>query len=222
MCLVQTMSNKLSTWLNYECRSRGWSHRQLGEKSGISGAMVSRVIAEKQPAGWDFCVGVAHALGKDPVEVFRLAGLLPDESHGQDEPALLHHYRHLSPQNQTAALAMLRGLAGQPSPAAQAPAPGADIDNVCQLLARLDSSRLELAAIFIRWLIEQPAVDKPAVTWEDFKKALASLPSDERETAAMNLLRRYARQGDSPDESASKDSESGPSPHQDLTQGSLL
>lgn len=216
------VENKLATWLNSELRQRGMSHRELARRAEVSGAMVSGVIAGDRNPGWDFCAAIAKPLGKPPLELFRLAGLLPEESHGEDEPALLHHYRHLSPQNQTAALAMLRGLAGQPSPAAQAPAPGADIDNVCQLLARLDSSRLELAAIFIRWLIEQPAVDKPAVTWEDFKKALASLPSDERETAAMNLLRRYARQGDSPDESASKDSESGPSPHQDLTQGSLL
>lgn len=112
MCLVQTVSDKLSTWLNYECRSRGWSHRQLGDRSGISGAMISRVIAEKQSAGWDFCKAMADALGKDPVEVFIMAGLLPEESHGEDEPALLHHYRQLSPGNQRAALAMLRGLAG--------------------------------------------------------------------------------------------------------------
>lgn len=96
---------------------------------------------------------------------------------------------------------------------------------MCRLLARLDSSRLELAAIFIRWLVEQPelaAGEKPAVTWEDFVKALASLPSDERETAAMNLLRRYARQGDNPDVPGNTDSESGPSPRQDLAQGSLF
>ena len=224
MCLVQTVSDKLSTWLNYECRSRGWSHRQLGDRSGISGAMISRVIAGKQSAGWDFCKAMADTLGKDPVEVFRMAGLLPEESHGEDEPALLHHYRQLSPPNQRAALAMLRGLAGQPSPPAQPPAKGADADDVCKLLARLDSDKLQQAAGFIRWLIEQPGTTGAArpVTWEDFKRALLSLPNDERETVAMNLLRRYARQGDSPDESASKDSESGQLPGQGLSQGSLF
>lgn len=138
MCQVRTMTDKLSTWLNYECRSRGWSHRQLGERSGISGAMVSRVIAEKQPAGWDFCLGVATALGKDPVEVFVLAGLLPPKQHGHDEPALLHHYRSLTPGHQSAALAMLAGLAGQQAPVIE-PAPAADIEAACQLLARLDT-----------------------------------------------------------------------------------
>lgn len=217
------VENKLATWLNSELRQRGMSHRELARRADVPGAMVSGVIAGDRNPGWDFCAAIAKPLGKPPLELFRLAGLLPEESHGEDEPALLHHYRQLSPPNQRAALAMLRGLAGQPTPA-QPPAPGADIDDVCRLLARLDSGRLQQAAGFIRWLIEQPEITGEArpVTWEDFKKALASLPNDERETAAMNLLRRYARQGDSPDESASKDSESGQLPGQGLSQGSLF
>lgn len=227
MNTVQIMNDEFTTWLNRELKMRGWSHRQLGEKAKVSGAAISAVISGVRNPGWDLIAAIAVPLGKPPLELFRLAGLLPEESRGEDEPALLYHYRQLSPPNQRAALAMLRGLAGQPSPPALPPAKGADADDVCKLLARLDSDKLQQAAGFIRWLIEQPettgpAERPPAVTWEDFKKALASLPSDERETAAMNLLRRYARQGDSPDESASKDSESGPSPHQDLTQGSLL
>lgn len=218
------VENKLATWLNSELRQRGMSHRELARRADVSGAMVSGVIAGDRNPGWDFCAAIAKPLGKPPLELFRLAGLLPEESHGEDEPALLHHYRQLSPGNQLAALAMLRGLAGQPSPPAQPPAKGADIDDVCRLLARLDSDKLQQAAGFIRWLIEQPEITGAArpVTWEDFKKALASLPNDERETAAMNLLRRYARQGDSPDESASKDSESGQLPGQGLSQGSLF
>lgn len=218
------VENKLATWLNSELRQRGMSHRELAWRADVSGAMVSGVIAGDRNPGWDFCAAIAKPLGKPPLELFRLAGLLPEESHGEDEPALLHHYRQLSPPNQRAALAMLRGLAGQPSPPALPPAKGADADDVCKLLARLDSDKLQQAAGFIRWLIEQPetAGEVRPVTWEDFKKALASLPNDERETAAMNLLRRYARQGDSPDVPGNKDSESGPSPHQGLTQGSLL
>lgn len=157
-----TMDTKLSTWLNYECKARGWSHRELGRRAGVTGQMVSGVIAGDRNPGWDFCAGVAKALGKPPLELFRLAGLLPEESHGENEPALLHHYRELSPPNQRAALAMLRGLAGQQGPVAQPPAEGADVDAVCKMLARLDSDRLEMAAIFIRWLIEQPGGEQGA------------------------------------------------------------
>lgn len=220
MCLVQTVSDKLSTWLNYECRSRGWSHRQLGDRSGISGAMISRVIAEKQSAGWDFCKAMADTLGKDPVEVFRMAGLLPEESHGEDEPALLHHYRQLSPGNQLAALAMLRGLAGQPSPPAQPPAKGADIDDVCRLLARLDSGRLQQAAGFIRWLIEQPETTGAArpVTWEDVKAYFASLSPETLETVLTNAIRQFGPVAKNPDVfgdiRSQPDQESGPAPHQ--------
>lgn len=219
MCLVQTVRDKLSTWLNYECRSRGWSHRQLGDRSGISGAMISRVIAEKQPAGWDFCKAMADTLGKDPVEVFRMAGLLPEESHGEDEPALLHHYRQLSPPNQRAALAMLRGLAGQPTPA-QPPAPGADADDVCRLLARLDSDKLQQAAGFIRWLIEQPETTGEArpVTWEDVKAYFASLSPETLETVLTNAIRQFGPVAKNPDVfgdiRSQPDQESGPAPHQ--------
>jgi len=191
--------------------------------------MISRVIAGKQDAGWDFCVGVAGPLGKDPVEVFRLAGLLPEESRGHDEPALLHLYRQLSNGSQSAALAMLRGLAGQQAPATQPPAlrqaqdaaPGADIDAVCRMLARLDSSRLEMAAIFIKWLIEQPAAgpdESTEPTWEDVTNYFASLSPERLETVLTNLLRRFGRQAKNPDAPgdihSEPPSESGRAPHQ--------
>lgn len=103
------VENKLATWLNSELRQRGMSHRELARRADVSGAMVSGVIAGDRNPGWDFCAAIAKPLGKPPLELFRLAGLLPEESRGEDEPALLHHYRQLSPPNQRAALAMLRG-----------------------------------------------------------------------------------------------------------------
>lgn len=86
------VENKLATWLNSELRQRGMSHRELARRAEVSGAMVSGVIAGDRNPGWDFCAAIAVPLGKPPLELFRLAGLLPEESHGEDEPALLHHY----------------------------------------------------------------------------------------------------------------------------------
>lgn len=214
------VENKLATWLNSELRQRGMSHRELARRADVSGAMVSGVIAGDRNPGWDFCAAIAKPLGKPPLELFRLAGLLPEESHGEDEPALLHHYRQLTPPNQRAALAMLRGLAGQPSPPALPPAKGADADDVCRLLARLDSDKLQQAAGFIRWLIEQPEITGEArpVTWEDVKAYFASLSPETLETVLTNAIRQFGPVAKNPDVfgdiRSQPDQESGPAPHQ--------
>lgn len=220
MNTVQIMNDEFTTWLNRELKMRGWSHRQLGEKAKVSGAAISAVISGVRNPGWDLIAAIAVPLGKPPLELFRLAGLLPEESHGEDEPALLHHYRQLSPPNQRAALAMLRGLAGQPSPPALPPAKGADADDVCKLLARLDSDKLQQAAGFIRWLIEQPGTTGEArpVTWEDVKAYFASLSPETLETVLTNAIRQFGPVAKNPDVfgdiRSQPDQESGPAPHQ--------
>lgn len=213
------VENKLATWLNSELRQRGMSHRELAWRADVSGAMVSGVIAGDRNPGWDFCAAIAKPLGKPPLELFRLAGLLPEESHGEDEPALLHHYRQLSPGNQRAALAMLRGLAGQPTPA-QPPAPGADADDVCRLLARLDTDKLKQASDFIRWLIEQPEItsEERPVTWEDVVAYFSSLSPEKLETVLTNAIRQFGPVAKNPDVfgdiHSEPDQESGQGPHQ--------
>lgn len=64
-------------WIERELTRLGWSHRELARRAGVSGGMVSAVVAGNKQAGWDFCAAIARPLGTSPEKVFALAGLLP-------------------------------------------------------------------------------------------------------------------------------------------------
>jgi transcriptional regulator with XRE-family HTH domain len=69
--------NDLAKWLEEELSKRGWSHRELGRRSGMSQTSVSGVIAGTRPVGADFCVKVAKPLHANPERILRMAGILP-------------------------------------------------------------------------------------------------------------------------------------------------
>lgn len=71
------MENKLITWLDKELNDRGWSQRQLAKKAKLSNTTVSDVLGGQRNITFDFCAAIAGPLGKQPEELFRLAGLLP-------------------------------------------------------------------------------------------------------------------------------------------------
>ncbi len=70
-------SGDFAAWLTGEVARRGWSLRELGRRSGLSGAVISEVARGKQCPGLRFCVQVAGAFGLPPESVLRRAGLLP-------------------------------------------------------------------------------------------------------------------------------------------------
>jgi transcriptional regulator with XRE-family HTH domain len=71
------MENKLIPWLTKELNDRGWSMRRLAQKAGLSHTQLSNVISGQRNITFDFCAAIAGPLGKQPEELFRLAGLLP-------------------------------------------------------------------------------------------------------------------------------------------------
>lgn len=71
------MSDKLIFWLVKELERRGWSQRELARRADLSPTSVSAVIAGQRDPTWDFCAAIAKPLEKSPLELFRLAGLLP-------------------------------------------------------------------------------------------------------------------------------------------------
>ena len=71
------MENKFGDWINEQVAIRGWSFRELGRRAGKSHATISNVVAGKTKPTFDLCDGIAQAFGEKPVDVFRLAGLLP-------------------------------------------------------------------------------------------------------------------------------------------------
>lgn len=95
------MGEKLNKWLIEQMNEKGWSQRKLGTEAGFTGAHVSNVLAGHSQPTWDFCAGVARALGVHPVEVFIIAGLMsPPIKRGDlepDEAELIRLYHELDP-----------------------------------------------------------------------------------------------------------------------------
>ncbi len=87
-------------WLNIELTKRGISNNELARRAGMSSANMSKAMTGKIAVTWDFCAGVAMALGYAPEDVFRKAGLLPPVANPQAVQAIVDVARHLSPVNQ--------------------------------------------------------------------------------------------------------------------------
>lgn len=73
------MSDKLTTWLVKELEQRGWSQRELARRAELSATSISAVIAGQREPTFDFCAAIAKPLGKSPIEMFRLAELIPPD-----------------------------------------------------------------------------------------------------------------------------------------------
>jgi transcriptional regulator with XRE-family HTH domain len=95
------VTEDIVTWLASELKTRGWSHRELARRAGLSQTAVSTVLSGQRQPGWDFCVSVAKALGESPEQMFRRAGLLPALPAPEEDATLrdlIEYARHLSAQ----------------------------------------------------------------------------------------------------------------------------
>jgi transcriptional regulator with XRE-family HTH domain len=106
------MSDNLVSWLIKELEERGWSHRELARRAGLSQTTVSQVISQQRKPTWDFCAVVAKALGEPVDRVFVLAGLKrPLPPPVEEEHEALGILRGLSASVRGTAMTMLRALA---------------------------------------------------------------------------------------------------------------
>jgi transcriptional regulator with XRE-family HTH domain len=69
--------DKFPGWLVSELNERGWSQRELGRRANLSPTAISDTISGKTKPTWNFCASIAEALAMPPIEVFRIARLLP-------------------------------------------------------------------------------------------------------------------------------------------------
>ncbi len=71
-------------WLDNELAKTNLSDYQFSVKAKMSHTVISKARKGKLPK-WDACMAIAGALQLDPVEVFRLAGLLPKHQESTEE-----------------------------------------------------------------------------------------------------------------------------------------
>jgi transcriptional regulator with XRE-family HTH domain len=70
------MSTKLSSWLNDQTKSHGWSFRYVSRRAGVSHSTVARLAnAEVKPTP-ESCQALARAFDVPVEEVMLMAGLL--------------------------------------------------------------------------------------------------------------------------------------------------
>lgn len=74
-------SDKFNEWLTEEMNRRNWSMEELARQAGegASRPLISLVLAGERSVTWNFCAAIAGAFKYDPVDVFKIAGLLPPE-----------------------------------------------------------------------------------------------------------------------------------------------
>ena len=108
------METGFPEWLVGQLQDRGWSQRELARRSGISHTTVSEVLSTVRRPTWDFCASIAGALGESPDAVFVRAGLKErPPAPVTEEAAAVGILRALETPLRAAAVAMLRGLAGE-------------------------------------------------------------------------------------------------------------
>jgi transcriptional regulator with XRE-family HTH domain len=111
-------SGDFSAWLRNEVARRGWSLRELGRRSGLSGGAVSAVAQGSQKPGLRFCVQVAAAFSLPPEDVLRRAGLLPPlPLPVREEQEAVVLFRQLTPESRSAVLMQLRAMTASLPPA---------------------------------------------------------------------------------------------------------
>lgn len=107
------MASDFAAWLTAEVEHRGWSLRELGRRSGLSGAFVSDLAGGRQDPGLRSCVQIAAALDLLPETVLRRAGLLPALPPAvEQEQEAVAMLRQLPPDSLQAVLAQLRVMTG--------------------------------------------------------------------------------------------------------------
>lgn len=94
--------SKLVEWIEDQLRQRDWRPADLARAAGVRDSTISRVLNGNAKAGPELCNAIAIALGEDPIDIFRIAGLLPPSAGrvdelSQDEFGWLEIYRSLEP-----------------------------------------------------------------------------------------------------------------------------
>lgn len=77
--MLSIVNTTFVNWLLSSIDKKGWSQSELARQAGLSPSSVSDVISGRRNPGVGFCDSIAIAFKLPPEEVYRAAGLLPEE-----------------------------------------------------------------------------------------------------------------------------------------------
>ena len=117
------VTDTLAVWLNEQTSHRGWTLRQVARKAGVSHTTVIKIAngVHSNPET-KTVAGLAKAFGADPVEICRLAGILPpqrsvSDSRAEytvsDEVRLVQLYRELPEDERGLVMELIERLTGR-------------------------------------------------------------------------------------------------------------
>jgi len=107
------MINNFATGLIDAVRTRGWSYRELGRRSGVSDSLVSLVASEQREPSPDFCIAIARAFGEREDKWLRLGGHLSElPPEVKEEEEVIRILRTMPQERRSTVVAMLQGLDG--------------------------------------------------------------------------------------------------------------
>ena len=111
--MVDMFSNQdFIEWLQSEMDKRDWTQSDLARASGLSRAVINKLLNRKTHPNPHTLQAIARAF-KMPIEsVYRIAGLLPKETENETFAAEIAHKLKLiqSPQRKKTALRLLKAL----------------------------------------------------------------------------------------------------------------
>ncbi len=97
-------------WLDSELAKENLSDSQFAAKAKLSHTVISKARRGKLP-GWDACAKIAITFQMDPMEVFRIAGLLPKVPETTQELERLKYACEVLPQKYRAvALRLIQAI----------------------------------------------------------------------------------------------------------------
>lgn len=106
---------RFSEWLQSEIDKRGWSQSDCARACDLNRAVINKLLNGKCRPQPSTLIAIARGF-KIPVEtVYRVAGLLPPSTDGDDTTQeLLHIFKSLqSPQRKATAMMLLKALVAE-------------------------------------------------------------------------------------------------------------
>jgi transcriptional regulator with XRE-family HTH domain len=89
-------TSKFSQWLSAQMEERGWSQADLAKAAGLTRTAVSQYINKKRTKPEpESMVAIARAFQVSPIEVFRVADLLPP---GPSDDVTLDDWKEILPR----------------------------------------------------------------------------------------------------------------------------